>query len=231
MFLSHEATVADFNEEMYNIKNFSSRKKFLYGKNIHKTLNQMIMEDSSKSENFDEEPTTRKLNSWVLNHKNSKIEYVTEKVNKQPTFYHAEPKKKSVISYRIKDNLAVNKKIIKRLINQSYKSWLRTEQVIQDTTILNNPMLMTLHVGLNSTIFSFDTDYFKNCSNYKGKIMLYGLHKNFPDTRPMKCPYKSVRYSTHLNQGSTVFPRKNIPPNLQKRCICEHFTIIKSPLK
>lgn len=238
MFLNHGVNVINFDEETHKLRRFSSRKQFMNSNNIHSTLNQMIIEESSKTENDDEETPIQKINKRFVYNKdrgigtgNFKPKEVVDPVEETTSIQHVTVPKKSVISHRLRENIAVNKRIRKRLINLSYKSWLRVDHLNHDPNTPRSFQEVALLYSDKPVVDIFTRKALEYNAHFKGKIMLYGLYKSHRDTRPQKCPYKHAKHTTHLYQGSSVFPKKNIPPNLQKRCICEHFTIIKSPLK
>ena len=238
MFLNNGVNVINFDEDTHKLRRFSSRKQFMNSNSIHSTLNQMIIEESSKTENDDEETPIQKVNKRFVYNKGRAIgsnnftaKGTVKSVEETTSFQHVEVPKKSVISHRLRENIAINKRIRKRLINLSYKSWLRVDHINHDTATPRSFQEVTLLYGDKPVVDIFRKRALENNAHFKGKIMLYGLYKSHRDTRPHKCPYKHVKHTTHLYQGNSVFLKKNISPNLQKRCICEHFTIIKSPLK
>lgn len=225
MFLGHGVTVINFDEATNKL---SSKNNFLSANNVHSTLNQMIIEESSKSENIDDDNNIQKDNQRFLYSKNNqpasrKIRIYNDAPNKVEAVQQVDIAKKSVISHKLRDTIILNKRLRKRIIMQSYKSWLRKDgHDYNINTYIDFPEGQIKLLYNNSMI---------DHNMHKEKILLYGLYKSFKDRRPCECPYKSTKLLTHVNHGSAIFPRKNISPSLHKKCICEHFSIAKSPLR
>lgn len=120
-------------------------------------------------------------------------------------------KKKSVVEFRLKNSPLINKTFRKRLIGKTYHTWLRPSS--KHTALKNSSKLDNLKER-----------------QLTEKFLLYGKFKATPDKRPSQCPLKFIQIVTHLDSGARIFPNRNITPNKQKKCVCEFFTIRKSPL-
>ncbi|XBW37711.1 hypothetical protein QEN19_003295 [Hanseniaspora menglaensis] len=121
-------------------------------------------------------------------------------------------KKKSIVDFRLQKKNLVRKTYRKHLISKTYYSWLR-------------PPANDFIIKFSS--ISQDTSQTPKFE----KILLYGKYKATPDNRPSFCPIQAYKHATHLDNGSRIFPKKDINPLIQKKCICEFFPIRKSPLQ
>lgn len=236
MFLGHGVTVINFEEPTKKLNNLSSRNYSASSNNAHSTLNQMITKDSVTSENFDQDNHIQKINQRFVYSKNRQFGSTNDRVyNNLPlkidTNQQVDIFKKSVIYHRLKETIIINKRLRKKIIMQSYKSWLRKED--HDNSKNTNIILPEgqLEIAHNKSTTSLGMGLYRSHNMHKEKILIYGLYKSLQDNRPNKCPYKSTKHLTHVNNGSAIFPRRNISPSLHKKCICEHFSIAKSPLR
>lgn len=120
-------------------------------------------------------------------------------------------KKKSVVEFRLRARPIINKTFRKRLIGKTYITWLRPSvkhTSVKKTSEVDNLMERKL----------------------TEKLLFYGKFKATPDKRPSQCPLKFIQIVNHVDSGARIFPNPNISPNKQKKCVCEFFSIKKSPL-
>lgn len=236
MFLGHGVTVINFEKATRKLNNLSSRNTFVGSNNAHNTLNQMIIADSTASENIDQDNYIQKINQRFRYSKNKQHSLTNAIIyNNAParveTIQQVDLPRKSVITYRLKETIIMNKRLRKRTIMQSYKSWLRREDRDNNKNATIDLPEGQLKIAYSKSMIDHNKSLYRNHNMYKEKILVYGLFKNLKDTRPYECPYKSTKHLTHVNHGSAIFPRKNISPSLHRKCVCEHFSIAKSPLR
>lgn len=236
MFLGHGVTVINFEESTRKLNNLSSKNTFVSTNNAHNTLNQMIIANSTVSENIDQDSYIQKINQRFIYSKNRQHDLTNAIVYdnvpiKVKTFQQVDFPKKSVISYKLKETININKRLRKRTIMQSYRSWLRKEDRDNNKNTTNDLPENQLRIANGNSMIDHSKSLYRTYNMHKEKILIYGLYKSLKDMRPYECPYKSTKHLTHVNHGSAIFPRKNISPLLHKKCICEHFSIAKSPLK
>ena len=228
MSFFHNQSVVSFPKKNERFNSFNNSTFFKQSTiNPHTVLNNMIQNayiSKKVSENIDDEMAKPGPN----NHKNISLKnqaiivldpeeikknktlpnIPTNQLEEQKDIYKVLPeenfRKKTVVEFRLKGPPLVNKRIRKRLISKTYHTWLRP--------------------SVNKT--SWETD-----NKGIAKILIYGKYKATRDTRPMICPYHLYKLKNHVGNEARIFPKKYITPLRQKKCICEFFTITKSPLK
>ena len=229
MSFFHNQTDVSFSKKNDRFHSFNNTNTFFKQSTInpHTVLNNMIQNaytSKKESENIDDEvikPVPNHCKNIFLKNQaisildpeeieNSKTLANTPKnqPEEQKEIYKVLPeenlRKKTVVEYKLKGTPLVNKRIRKRLISKTYHTWLRPST--------NKTSWETRNEGI-------------------AKILIYGKYKATRDTRPIICPYHLYRLKNHVANEARIFPKKYITPLRQKKCICEFFTITKSPLK